>query len=355
MLWFPIGAAGIAAAAEGTARLYHRRRYLIPFHSKAIGEYPFADFVEGADAPLFFRFKENFRSPMLNLNRFGARGPEPAPDGTRRRLMAVGESGFFGAKLRREPDLWSVQLERLLAANGYRDWEVINASVPGYNVVQSRLRYEALVDRVKPEILLLSIGGNDISQAFVMGDKWRPGAPWSFEFINRLQRKSTRWQKIGAHFCLYFLLRRQTMTARKGFSGGGAEPDWTACIDHNFSVSRQIVGDARSRGIKVALSGLGPAYSLNPTPDDARRLDAIQSNWRENLTGAGAHMITYFQRFTGDFARAVGATGIDLTEPFWNHPRRCEMFHDVFHWNPAGHRLTAESICRRLDDEGFWA
>ena len=85
------------------------------------------------------------------------------------------------------------------------------------------------------------------------------------------------------------------MTAGKGFTGNGTEPDWAACIDNNFTMSRKIVEDARRREIKVALTGFGPAYSLNPTPSDERRLDSIQASRRENLTGAGAQMIIYFQ------------------------------------------------------------
>ncbi len=349
-----IGVVAVLALAEIGARVHHRRRFLVPFRSKEIGEYPYGAFMETADPPLYFTFKENFQSPQITLNRFGARGPESAPDGTRRRVLVLGESNLFGAKLKRQEDLWSMRLDLLLAADGRNDWETINACIPGYNSIQTRLRYEALVDRVKPDILLLSVGGNDISQAFVMGSEWQVGAPWPSTFIKALERKSSLWQKIGGPFCLYFLWRRQATTARKGFAGASSEPDWSTCLKNNFNVARQIVDDAKKRGIKVALTGIGPAYTLRPTPSDERKLDAIQVNWRENLTGAGAQMVTYFQKFSNEFARESGALGIDFSWPFWEHPRRFEMFHDVFHWNPAGHELVAEIIYRRFDDAGFW-
>ena len=55
---------------EAAARIWHRIRYLTPFHSKRIGEYPFADLVEETDPPLFFRFRESLKTPVISLNRF---------------------------------------------------------------------------------------------------------------------------------------------------------------------------------------------------------------------------------------------------------------------------------------------
>lgn len=351
---FLTGGAAAAALVEIGARMYHRRRFLVPFHSRAIGEYPYDGFLEMVDSPLHFTFRKNFKSSMLSLNRFGARGPEPAADGSCRRVLALGESNLFGAKLKRQEDLWSMRLEDMLRADGRGGWEVINASIPGYNTFQYLSRYEELIDQVRPQILLLSIGGNDISQAFVMGKGWQVGAPWPDAFIKALQRKSSLTQKLGAHSCLYFLRRRQAATSLKGFTGVAAETDWSTCLENNFSVTRRIIDDARKRGIKVALTGIGPAYSLRPTPSDERKLDAIQANWRENLTGAGVRIVKYFQNLTGEFAEETGVMGIDLTRPFWEHPQRFEMFHDVFHWNPAGHRLVAEIFYRRFDDAGLW-
>ena len=353
VLIFCVVAAAVGAAEWG-GRLFYRKTFLVPFLSKAIGEYPYGKFIEEADPPLYFTVKENFASPMISINRFGCRGPEPAPDGAKRRVLALGESNLFGAKLRRQEDLWSVQMEQRLRENGHTDWEVINASIPGYNSVQTYWRYLDLVNRIAPEILLLSLGGNDISQMYVMGEKWTEGAPWSREFIKALERKAPMAQRIGTRSCLYFLWRRQSMTKRKGFSGAPGGHDWDRCFKNNFHMARQIIDDARKRGITVVLSGIGPAYSLRPTPSDERKLDSIQANWRENLTGAGAKMVEYGQKLSGEFADKNGVMGIDFTRPFWEHPQRFVMFHDVFHWNPAGHELVAEIVYRRFDEAGLW-
>ena len=83
LFWSIVGFVVLAIVLEMAARLYHRSSFLVPFRSRRVGEYPFTRFTEQQDPPLYFRFKKGFRSPMVSLNRFGLRGPDPSPrDGT---------------------------------------------------------------------------------------------------------------------------------------------------------------------------------------------------------------------------------------------------------------------------------
>lgn len=354
LIWILLGLLVVAVLAEAAARRHYRRRFLVPFHSKAIGEYPFSEFTQLVGPPLHFRFKPGFRSPTLNINRFGLRGPEPAPQGEKRRLLLIGESNFFGARLPNESDLWSIRLQQRLSARGRSDWEIVNGGFPGYNVDQYHAWWEEHLDRIAPQIVIAGIGGNDLSQAFVMGERWIPGAPWPQKVIMALQRKSPWWNKVGAHFALYFLWRRRAMTERKGFSGGPGTPDWSACREHTREAYRDLYGACTRRGIRVAWITLAPAYTLAPSPEDRRRLSAIQSNWEENLSGAGRKMVELSQALTDGSLGVPAAPVIDIMTPVWNHPKRCEMFHDVFHWNGAGHRVIAEIIDREVDALGWW-
>ncbi|MEN6391575.1 MAG: hypothetical protein ABFD04_14275 [Syntrophomonas sp.] len=134
----------------------------MPFQPKNVGEYPFKNCIGEVDAPLIFRFRKNFNSPNLNFNRFGLRGPEPAPDGDKKHILILGESDYFGAKLPDERGLWSVRLQKILSSKGHADWEVLNEGNPGYNTVQHRALWEKELNHIQPDILVLSIGINEV-------------------------------------------------------------------------------------------------------------------------------------------------------------------------------------------------
>jgi len=164
ILWLCLAIIGIAILLEICARIYHRLHFRLPFHSKVIGEYPYRSFIEKVPPPLYYRFKKGFKSPKVNINRFYCRGPEPAPDGEKNRIMVIGESNFFGAKLKKEKHLWSIKLEKILKNYGYGNWEVLNAGNPTYNTFQHHYLFENSLKDAKPRILLIEIGGNDVSQ-----------------------------------------------------------------------------------------------------------------------------------------------------------------------------------------------
>lgn len=142
--------------AEALCRLAFRLYYGTPFRDRRIAEYPYADFVELADPPLHYVYTKGFRSPRVNINRFGLRGEEPAPDGVKRRILVVGESTFFGAKLRDVRRIWSKQLEQRLIREGHGDWEVLNGGSTVYNSSQHWHFWAKELERVKLKILVLS-------------------------------------------------------------------------------------------------------------------------------------------------------------------------------------------------------
>jgi len=338
-------------AGELLARLYFRLRFRLAFHSRRIGEYPFDLFVEELPPPLYFRFKKGFQSTGLHINSLGLRGPEPAPKGTKRRLMFLGESNIFGSRLTDERRLWSNVLGELLSGNGHGDWEVLNAGFPGYNAGQLRAWWEAELRGMEPEILIVSLGGNDISQVGVLGDAWQPGAPWPQSFIRAQQRKSPWWQKYFVSSALWFLCRRAALTVRCGFQvQGGA--DILRSAPYCLEQLRAIVSDAQARGIRVVLANIHPVCSPFHSALDERRLDSIQSNWREHNDVIGPAFLAWFAMYLAE-APLLGAATMDLATPFWKHPQRFSLYHDMLHLNARGHVVLAQVICERLNALGW--
>ncbi len=347
---------GLAALAsiEGAARIYYGNRFRMPWRSRRIGEYPYDRFIEQAPPPLFFRFKKGFHSRQVTINRFGTRGPEPAPDGLRDRILVIGESLFFGAKLPREKDLWSLRLEERLREAGCSRWEVLNAGVPGYNAVQYRTWWEKELKRTRPKILLLEMGVNDITQAYVMGGKWKPGAPWPWEFIMRQQRKSPWWNSLATHSCAYFLRRRQKMTERKGFESQDGVFRHEECRRVVEEEARAIIEQARAMGIRVVLTSVAMAYDFQSLEKTPPQLDAIQSNWRESLRTTGVWLNRTGRWWLDEFSRQMNCPAIDLMNAFWNHPERFRMYLDVAHWNDRGHDFAASVIFDEIERLGWW-
>ena len=348
-----LGFAGSVAGIELASRIYHRIHFGIPFHSKVIGEYPYSSFLEKTDPPLYWVLKKNFHHPLININRFRCRGPEPAPDGEKKRLLLIGESTFFGVKLLKEKYLWSIRLQKILEREGRHEWEIINAGNPTYNSFQHRILWERELRNIRPDILLIEIGGNDITQAWMMGSKWKPGTPWPWEFVMALERKSPWWNKILGRFCAYYLIRRSA-TERKGFPRLDEEYKLKECvssIEENFKI---IVEDAIKMGTKVAIINL--PYAIDPDIDDkdARALDTIQSNWRKIWEERGKYDIFMITLFSEILPKRLNLPLIDVYSPIHGHQNRYELFLDIFHLNKKGMKVIADVIYRDIDRIGWW-
>jgi len=328
-------------------RLYYEHRFGIPFHSRVVGEYPYKSFVERLDAPLYYRFKKNFHSSKVTVNRFRCRGREPAEDGAKRRIMVIGESTYFGVKLRREEDLWSYQLERILHQHGYLNWEVLSAGNPMYNSFQHRVVWEQDLRAANPDILFVNLGGNDVTQAWMMGSTWQPGAPWPWEFITALERRSPRWAKFLSNFCFYFFLRRN-ITSRPGFTPRDNTFKWDQCLETVIENLQTIVTDARSRGTNVGFVSHALVNDANPRPEDRKKLDAIQSNWESHSKGNTLYINRLFEIFKKEICPRLEIPYIDMQASFQCHPKRFECYLDIAHWNARGMHVVAETLFREL-------
>jgi len=114
------------------------------------------------------------------------------------RILADGGSTTFDATVTADDSTWPAQLERLLAANhGPGSVEVLNAGVPGYAVFDNFIRLQSDLYRLKPDIVILLQGHNDLYYALVgspPGDPVTPGARGS----------STPWGRwLARHSLLY--------------------------------------------------------------------------------------------------------------------------------------------------------
>jgi len=341
---------------EIISRLAYRVYFRLPFRDRRISEYPYSRFLEQAAPPVHCVFKKGFRSPEVNINRFRLRGDEPAPDSAQRRLLVVGESNFFGAKLRDERLLWSKKLQAMLAAGGHGDWEVINGGTPLYGSAQHWHFWAGMLAEVRPEILVVGIGGNDVAQMNVLGERWHPEAHWPFEFLLKLERKSTGWNSFFSRFCLYYFLRRFfAKPPSSPFSRGAGELPWEACKSHILDQYRKFSEYARQKGIKIIFTVSPALFNAEVTAEDERRLAAIQSNYRDSIERNGPYLFDLMDAVARDLCPELNVPYWDLKADLMTNPECYECWYDLGHWNEKGMDWVARRLYDRIDRLGWWA
>lgn len=141
----------------------------------------------------------------VTTNSFGLRGPEiepRKPDDTSR-IMVLGGSSVFGYLVPDEQDSCA-ELQAILEQDqslADQSWEVLNAGVPGYNLMQSRLRYTSDLAALQPDWVILYLGWNDsttiISPHPESIDRTPPAPPW--------------WQRVMIHSVVYGLVTHRLL------------------------------------------------------------------------------------------------------------------------------------------------
>ena len=76
-----------------------------------------------------------------------------------RTILVVGDS--ISAAYRIDTDLGWVSLLQQKLETERPDWRVVNASVSGHTTLDGLVRIDALLDEVKPQIMILELGAND--------------------------------------------------------------------------------------------------------------------------------------------------------------------------------------------------
>lgn len=142
------------------------------------------------DPLLFWRLRPGatMSDEDLRVNRDGLRGPEL---GEKRadtlRLACLGDSTTFGFKVA-EADSYPARLAQLLAED-YRV-EVLNAGVPGYSTLQGLRFLEREVLTLRPDVLVVGLGANDLLEAAKPDSRQRLYHPLTFALRNWLLRRN---------------------------------------------------------------------------------------------------------------------------------------------------------------------
>jgi len=149
-----------------------------------------------ADPLLFWTLRPDAVRPEEDI-RINAAGFRGAPIGSKKqgvaRIVCLGDSVTFGFKVREEESYPALLRDELA---GTHRVEVVNVGVPGYSSLQGRRQFQRDTSALKPDLLIVSLGNNDILDSAIP-DSRRP-VYGAFTFTLRETLMRTHWGRYMA-------------------------------------------------------------------------------------------------------------------------------------------------------------
>lgn len=247
------------------------------------------------------------RDFVFSTNAQGLRNPPLQPEGTRVRILAIGDSTTFGLGLS-DSETWPAQLE---AALNVRDdgphYEVINAGVIGYSSYQGLRYLEQRGLALAPALVIATFGNNDWAvwggmPDVIKGEAWQVYEPgwWPPKLYG-----------------LFRLVRHSRLYADAAAAQGG-RPRLSA--SEYAQVLREMQLRCAARGVPLLLLG-----------------------WPEEAQIASADAAPrHYQAITRQTARECGAAYLDLYPALL--PLGKNAYIDEIHASAAGCRAVAAAL-----------
>ena len=203
----------------------------------------------------------------ISVNSIGLRGPEIRREGEHSRIAVLGGSSVFGYLVPEGKDSCR-QLESFLKEQDI-NCEVLNAGVPGFNLLQVRHRYEELIAPLEPDLVILYLGWNDIP--FLIGSPSHERTPPAPNLMQRVLSKSV----------LYGFLRFRVFP--------NAAPKFAPPADSNTRVTQAGEKAFRSEFLKlleaIRQSGATPVIStqLMAAAEECKDLESFLGSTQEQI------------------------------------------------------------------------
>jgi lysophospholipase L1-like esterase len=275
----------------------------------------------------------------VEVNALGMRGPEVSvrPESGVRRVLLLGDSVVFGQGISGAtlPEV----LARELNAAGERRWEVLNAGVPGYNLVAEAAALEDSWLALSPDVVVVVVSFNDFGPT----PRFSPLSLLTLEEPSVVERSE-----------LLVLLRWLT-----GWSRGTLPILAIEQAEHDAHDRAAFAPAPPAAGLVDLTRQLHLGFYRAPKPDGIARLRDGLSALRRICAGARIPLVAAIfpesyqvgvptpdltpQRVLLDLCREVGVRCIDLFPPF-AAANGGSLFLDASHPNEAGIQVVARAM-----------
>lgn len=287
-------------------------------------------------------------APPIQVNSRGFVGPEfeePRPPGVTR-IVTVGDSCTFGQGTGVETYPQQLSL-RLNGRNGTPHDQVINAAIEGLNSDLALRRLLTKVIPLRPDIVTVYLGWNDLMKFDPAGQVERPGLGIIARTIDRL------WLIKGMRKLVFYYIRPRVSPPATGPAGRtGAFGEYRpAVFESNL---RSIIRAARGAGAKVVVMTLPSVVSDDMSVDDLRRANVVFPYYSSAYAvGDYVDLIASYNRSIRAVAGAEGVVLVDLAKEIDDRVDRRTLFLDTMHANQQGRELIADILARHLRESGL--
>ncbi|MBI4129416.1 SGNH/GDSL hydrolase family protein [Candidatus Peregrinibacteria bacterium] len=270
----------------------------------------------------------------VTTNSLGFRSQEIDPD--RPLIAVIGDSIAFGYGVE-DSETIPARLQRLLPRH-----TILNAGVPGYNLVQQRTTYREKLQKLHPSALILLFHFNDVeetnmniaeldSDGILRPQGWKPQAqtcsPITAGLFGLLPGKC--W--LDQHSALYVALKKY-LNARQA-QEDLREQEYTYRTD-------PFAENIRDESLERYAVELHTLRQLLP-----RNLPRLFIIWPER------HLHLVARPKLKEIAQKEGFQLLDLYEVFGNHPQTLSW--DNVHPSPATNAEAADVIAAALEHDGL--
>ncbi len=322
-------------APEDVSLEYSLYSYLSPDNQRYIRHH----YLNYYPNPKYRRGKTSHNSLGYRNDEFPAKKPEGVF-----RIVLLGGSSTYNIGITDNDKTWAAQLERILRDKyGYKNVEVINAGVGGYNSWETLINLEFRVLDVDPDLIIEYEGTNDVHARFVdpasyRGDdagrrkQWDPPSIFFLEhsaLFRVILRKLGVTEQVGIG---NFITPRNTAYGPVSV----AKHDPMALLEKNPPVYfrrnlKNMAAIAKANGVEFLFS----TWAYSPYLDDYASTPYYQKGFDEN------------NEVVKEVALGSGMPFFDFAAVM---PKDKKYWRDGRHVNPLGAEKMAEIFAEYIND-----
>jgi lysophospholipase L1-like esterase len=324
--------------------------------------------VPGTMPLLFYRHERLKHALVRNMNYFGwvhtdANGLRVTPRADPAavpalRIIADGGSTTFDGSTGGDDRTWPARLQYWIAqfAPG-APVEVANAGVPGYRVVDNLIRLQTELYRLRPDVIILLQGHNDLfaslryDTASPPSDPSRPGEITNYSFVRSwLSKHSLFYAKVQDRLNVFSFLSRGHQSLERAAMAPATFDTRLAAGAQRFERDlRGYVAIAHALGIRVVLSTV--VHVTAPTASTASGIEA--TTWRNAIPFAPPEVVLKGYSIYNEIIRKVAnETGVVYVDAraFGLYGERFYDEGDPVHFNTEGADTMGRTLAQALID-----
>lgn len=281
----------------------------------------------------------------MKTNSLGLRSPEikQEKDPGTVRIAVIGASTVMGAYTPRNEGTFALRLDALLeASHPDRNFEVINAGIAGYGLIEQSQMLEKIVLPLAPDIVIVYPGFNDFA-GYCRSDNDKPDAP------KQPGRQGLPLVETPAWLLSVELLTKNTVALRTPPITSTSTRSVDSIDLTDYRKKLDVLGTvARARGIPLVLSTNARAYRPEQPVAEQQALSETARYYNPCFDLAGLH--TLYDRHNEEIKSAAERFGFPLIPLDREMPGGRAYFVDASHFSDAGERLAAERLHEFLVD-----